>query len=304
MLGAHVSGRAEQYALLRHLRRERRGQGHAGGVLGIGLPRLGEPEVEDLDLAVGRDHDVRRLQVAMDDPLGVGRLESVGDLQRDAQGLFERESTSPETRGQILALGQLHGDEVGPAVVAHLVDAGDVGMVQGGEHLGLALEAGEPLGVLGEGGRQHLDRHLATELGVLGAVDLSHAAFTELGGDLEVRQRLADQDEGDFIPASVEQAGPVGDDLELEIGLLRSLLDEKALSIPADGVIVVAGAFDPVDSEERLWQTDLGAEGAVTDGRHHEHALGIDEEQLPAVAAPLRLSASVQRDANPLAALL
>ena len=50
------------------------------------------------------------------------------------------------------------------------------------------LEAGQPLGVASEVRGQDLEGHLATEGGVLGPVDLSHAAFSELGGDPVVAQ--------------------------------------------------------------------------------------------------------------------
>ena len=53
---------------------------------------LGEAEVEDLHDAVRRDLDVRRLQVAVDDPLLVGGLERVGDLPRDGQRVVERQA--------------------------------------------------------------------------------------------------------------------------------------------------------------------------------------------------------------------
>ena len=46
--------------------------------------------------------------------------------------------------------------------------------------------------VAGHGLGQNLDRHLSPELGVLGTVDLSHTAFAELGGDVEMRERFAD----------------------------------------------------------------------------------------------------------------
>ena len=40
---------------------------------------------------------------------------------------------------------------------------------------------------------QDLDRHFAAQLGVFGAIHLTHAAFTELGCDTEVRNSGADQ---------------------------------------------------------------------------------------------------------------
>ena len=46
------------------------------------------------------------------------------------------------------------------------------------------LEPREAFGIRGELARQHLDRHLAAQAGVLAEVDLAHAASTELLDDL------------------------------------------------------------------------------------------------------------------------
>ena len=48
---------------------------------------LGQTEVQHLDDAVRRDLDVRRLQVAVDDPFFVGGFERLSDLPRDDQRL-------------------------------------------------------------------------------------------------------------------------------------------------------------------------------------------------------------------------
>ena len=48
---------------------------------------LGEAEVGHLHLAVGRQLDVRGLQVAVDDAVLVGLLERLGDLLRDRDRL-------------------------------------------------------------------------------------------------------------------------------------------------------------------------------------------------------------------------
>jgi hypothetical protein len=47
------------------------------------IGELRQAEVENLHDAVGRDLDVRRLQIAMDDPLLVRVLEGLADLTRD-----------------------------------------------------------------------------------------------------------------------------------------------------------------------------------------------------------------------------
>ena len=47
----------------------------------------GEPEIEHLHQVVRGDHDVVRLQIAMDDALSVRRLQSRGHLLPDGEGL-------------------------------------------------------------------------------------------------------------------------------------------------------------------------------------------------------------------------
>ena len=64
-------------------------------------------------------------------------------------------------------------------------------MVERREHLGLALEAGEPLGIGGEGLGQHLDGDLAAEPGVGGALDLAHAPRAERSGISEATEAHA-----------------------------------------------------------------------------------------------------------------
>src|SRR5262249_40446975 len=66
----------------------------------------------------------------------------------------------------------------------------DVGVIERGQQLGLALEAGELLGVARQLGRQRLDRHLAIELAVVGEVHDAHAAAAEFTFDDVVAERL------------------------------------------------------------------------------------------------------------------
>ncbi len=50
------------------------------GVRRLGRESLGETKVQYLDLTLGCDLDVGRLQIPMDDPLPVRRLQRLGDL--------------------------------------------------------------------------------------------------------------------------------------------------------------------------------------------------------------------------------
>ena len=81
LLGGHVGRCPEDHPHLRHGRR-----GDRGSCLRIDGPRfqrLRESEIEHLHGAARPHFDVRRLEIAMDDPDFVGGLERVGDLPCD-----------------------------------------------------------------------------------------------------------------------------------------------------------------------------------------------------------------------------
>ncbi len=67
-----------------------------------------------------------------------------------------------------------------------------LGWLRAATDLHLALEAGEALRILGEGGRQGLERDLAMQALVLGEEDDPHAALAQLLEDPIVRQLVAD----------------------------------------------------------------------------------------------------------------
>ena len=60
-------------------------------IAGVALPRLGEPEIEDLDDPVVGELDVGRFEIAVDDARFVGRLERLGDLSRDRDRFVDRD---------------------------------------------------------------------------------------------------------------------------------------------------------------------------------------------------------------------
>ena len=92
---------------------------------------LGDPEVEDLDGAVGGIRDVAGLDVAVDDSRVVSRLQRSGHL--DADRPHVRHGERPlvaDLFGQGRSRQQLH-DEVGRVVLdAGVVDGDDVGVVE------------------------------------------------------------------------------------------------------------------------------------------------------------------------------
>ena len=78
------------------------------------------------------------------------------------------------------ALHQLHDERI----AFKPIDRGDVGMIERGQHLRLALEAGPVIGVIGQCRRQHLDGDVAVKLGVARAIHLAHAALADERKDL------------------------------------------------------------------------------------------------------------------------
>ena len=139
LLRAHVFQRADHRAVLRE-------QGPLGQLL---LGRLGHAEVDHLGnrlAVVERDHDVGRLDVAVDDALLVGVLDRLADRHEQFQPLARRQVVVVAVFGDRHAVDQLH-DEVRQAVgrgpgVEH---AGDVDMVHHRQGLPLGLEAGDDL---------------------------------------------------------------------------------------------------------------------------------------------------------------
>ena len=118
----------------------------------------------------------------MDDPAVVRGFERVGDLARDRQRLRNRQRPARDEHREVVAVHQLHHQRAwspGRAVPFEPVDVRDVGMVQRGERLRFAGEAGEAFVVRCKELGEHFDRDLTIELRVAGAIDLAHATGPE-----------------------------------------------------------------------------------------------------------------------------
>ena len=120
----------------------------------------------------------------MDNALLVGRLQRLGDLLRDRQRLVDGNGSPHDAIGQGWPLDQLHDEGGRAGTLLQPVDDGNVWMIQRGEHFRFPLEAGQSLGILGDGFWQHLDGHLPLQVRVCGAIDLAHAARADLRGDV------------------------------------------------------------------------------------------------------------------------
>ena len=113
---------------------------------------FGQPEVENLGVAAAGDEQIRRLDVAVDDPGGVRRLERIGDLDRECQQQVDVERAPGDTMLQRRPVEELHDQERAAVLFADIVDGADVCVIQGRGRSRLPEESGERLGVVARSG--------------------------------------------------------------------------------------------------------------------------------------------------------
>jgi hypothetical protein len=151
---------------------------------------LREAPVDHLHLAERADHDVRRLQVAVDHAARVRVAHRLADRLEDRdQPLAVRAGVLAlgEQRRQRAPLDELHREE-GPLVLhrAELVHRHDARMLQLAADLRLLDEALHDLGPVGEALVEHLDRDVAPEIRVVALQDHAHPAARDLAQELVV----------------------------------------------------------------------------------------------------------------------
>ena len=167
LLGRHVLGSADERA-------------GAGERFGVDAGGPGDAEVDQLGQAVGGEHDVRRLDVAMDDTRLVRRVERVAD-----PGQEHRRVVGAETAlllhhlGEIAAIDEFGGDVHVMADPARAFERRDRRVAEPGEQLRLAFEAlGDIVGRSRGRGHDFEGRDRAA-LQIVGAVDDAHAALPQ-----------------------------------------------------------------------------------------------------------------------------
>ena len=148
------------------------------------LRGLGDAEIDDLGhrhAVVQRDQDVRRLDVAMDDPFLMRVLDRLADLDEQLEPLVRGEIVLVAVIGDLHAAHQFH-DEVGPARFgrARVENFGDVRMIHQRQRLPLGFEPGDDLlGVHAQ--LDDLQRHPPPHrFLLLGHIDDAAAAFADL----------------------------------------------------------------------------------------------------------------------------
>ena len=151
-----------------------------------------EPEVGQHDPTIARDHDVRRLDVAMDHADRVRSDEPTDDVldQRHGLGLGEP-GLHAEDLGERLTVDTLHGQVGDPVDHAELVGANHVAMADAARQTDLAAKHRHQRRALDLVVVEDLERDLLEQLAVVDAEHLPHPAHAEVIQDLVAPEELA-----------------------------------------------------------------------------------------------------------------
>ncbi len=171
LLGRPVLRGPEQHALGRDAGRR------------AGDPR--EAEVGDDDAAGGAlDQDVAGSEVAMHDPARMGVGERGRNRERDLGSLRPAEHAVACDVAEVRSLDELHHEKRCLTVLAVVVEAHDVLVLEGSENPRLACESTPKLEIFGDPRVEQLDRDVTAQAPVAGAPDRAHPTFADASAKL------------------------------------------------------------------------------------------------------------------------
>lgn len=193
-----------------------------------------DPEVRQVGVAFVVEQDVVRVDVAVYHAGAVRCLEGVAQLIDHRHGLGGGERAVFEDGGKVPAAHETH-DQIGRVRLTPIVvQRDDVWMLERRDDLCFGLETADEGRIVGEVGTDDLDRHLATDGGLVGAVGRPRRTCTDLLPQLVpthcwpgLRHRAPHGCAG----SDLERLVP-GDDLLLELAKPRRRLDTELLTEP------------------------------------------------------------------------
>ncbi len=153
---------------------------------------FGDAEVEQLQRAVARDQDVRRLEIAMDDQVLVGRMHGGTHAAEERQPFLERQAMPVAVQVDAFAVHVLH-DEIRDAVAgrAAIEQAADVAMVEARQDLALGAQPVVIRAAHEAGPHQFHGNLMAVFADALGEIHVAHAAAAEPATQLPGAEHLA-----------------------------------------------------------------------------------------------------------------
>ncbi len=89
-----------------------------------------QAEIKDFDQSAFCDEDVRRLDIAVNDSLGVRRFQRIRNLKANANDLVRGQRFAMHHHAQRLPFQQLHADIMPALVLPNFINRADVRMIQ------------------------------------------------------------------------------------------------------------------------------------------------------------------------------
>ena len=183
----HHQPQREDVAASRDLAAEQLFRCHVGRRAGshvLDVSDRRQAEVHDPHSPRVVEHDVGRLQIAMDDAALVRGGEPCAQLPGDLDGLVVGEAADSPQRGrEILSVDILHRQIEEATGLADVIDAADVGMgdLSGGADLVVELREARRIATKVVG--QELQRDRLSEAQIVCPIDLAHPAASEKADD-------------------------------------------------------------------------------------------------------------------------
>ena len=159
----------------------------------------------------------------MDDAAFVRGFERVGDLTGDCQRIVQRQRSTGDQIRKRVTFDELEDDARRAGGLLESIDGGNVGMVERGKKLRLALESRLPIGIARDFLRKHLERDFALQRCIAGAVDLAHAAGAK-GRDDFVQAQPITRVESHLVGKRRRLYASAGTPAVAESGELRRIL--------------------------------------------------------------------------------
>src|ERR1700720_4033437 len=151
---------------------------------------LGYAEIEYFYGPPTSQKQIRWLDVSMNDSGGMGRIQSLTNLNPNPENFFGRESRSGHALLQGFAFEQFDGNETKTFSFVDFVNSANVGVVQRGSRSSFSLESPEGLLIGCEVSGKQLKGDKAPEFHIFGSVNNSHAAPTNWLEDAVMRDDL------------------------------------------------------------------------------------------------------------------
>jgi hypothetical protein len=169
----------------RHVRRSAAAHLRASDIVGHSR----QTKIRDHDLASSIEHDVGRLQIAMQNAFGVSGGQSGAELSRDFHRFVGwKPADTPQQGSQVFAIDILHGEKCLAVDRAHVVHPANIGMRNAARHpyfVPKALE--QSLIACGFVGKK-LQGDRLPERQVIRAIDFAHTTFSQQGNDAVSRR--------------------------------------------------------------------------------------------------------------------